>query len=144
MGSYCSVCNNTNSTMYIKYGVNMEALGIAGFIVSIIGIPFTGGQSLALGIIGGGITISSFIFDNVDKKLKREGYSKINPGNVYKSEKVSLSLYFQANVVLVEKINDKKVKIKVGKINVWSGPTDNSCNEYNATDGSYDEQIITE
>jgi hypothetical protein len=45
MGAYCSVHNDTNQVMYIKYGANMEALQWAAIAAGIAAVLGTGGAA---------------------------------------------------------------------------------------------------
>ena len=92
MGSYVSVLNDTNQTIYIKYGPRDMITRAFVFVASLIpGI-------LDLGIVPPqGIT--DMIMNAIDQEAKEEGLSKIGPGGRYDSEKLSLSLMIQANIV---------------------------------------------
>jgi hypothetical protein len=134
MGAYCSVRNDTNDIMYIKYGANSSAIVWAGIAASIVAAIATAGIATpavagAVGATGAGLTIASKV---IDDDLKRGGYSAIQPGGVYRSEKLTLSLFLQANIVLKGERG-----VRTGTLDCWTGPTDDSCNDYNATQASY-------
>jgi hypothetical protein len=61
--------------------------------------------------------------------LRAEGYSMVQPGGTYTSEKMSLSLLIQANCV-----RKKNTEAEVGTMSVWTGVTANSTMEYKASD----------
>ncbi|KAJ3126357.1 hypothetical protein HK098_007621 [Nowakowskiella sp. JEL0407] len=142
MGSYCSVHNNTNGAMYIKYGPNTDALLIAELVAGFLAAGFTGGASLAMAATALGITATELIDREVTKELAGKGFSRIDPDGTYTSDRLSLSLVVSAHIVLVEVLPNGSVQVKSGTMTCWSGPTDGSTNGYNATDCSFESQII--
>lgn len=124
MGAYCSVHNDTDELMYIKYGPNMSALQWAGVAAGIAAAIATAGAAVAVGL-----GVANIALDN---ELKNHGYSAIRPGGTYTSDKLSLSLFLQANIVL--KRGDR---VRCGTLDCWTGSTDNSCNHYEASQASY-------
>jgi hypothetical protein len=143
MGAYCSVFNDTSDIMYIKYGPNTAALQWATVAASLAATLTTIGAATPLvaastGVATGaalGITLTSLEVAKaaLDKELKKHGYSAVHPGGTYTSEKLALSLLLQANIVLV---GDRGCR--TGTLGCWTGPTDNVCNEYNASGGTYE------
>lgn len=143
MGAYCSVYNDTNDVMYIKYGANMGALRWAG-IAAAIATAIAGGGAASAALAGAvasraatagaGLTLAGLEIakEVLDSELKNDGYSAIKPGGTYKSDKLSCSLILQADIVL------KGARgVRRGTLDVWTGPTDNSCNRYNASKARY-------
>ncbi|KAK1753675.1 hypothetical protein QBC47DRAFT_46825 [Echria macrotheca] len=143
MGAYCSVYNDTSDTMYIKYGANTGALqwaSIAGSIAATIAslgaatpliAASTGAAAgFTLGLTSAGLAIAKSEFD---KELRKEGYSAIQPGGTYTSEKLTLSLLMQANIVLVGDRGSRR-----GTMECWTGPGHNDCNRYNASQAEYE------
>ena len=140
MGSYTSVHNDTKDIMMIKYGPHGQALAISGLSVGLLGALFTGGASLAISgaalaagactAAGAGIGIAEFV-----RKCEENGMHRVEPDGWYKSEKLTLSLVHQANIVL---INPKTNRVRKGVLTVWSGPTDDSCNCYKASSATFD------
>lgn len=55
-------------------------------------------------------------------------------GAKYNSEKLTLSLVHQANVVAVKKNTDGTLNVYSGSFTVWSGATDGSTKSYNLSD----------
>lgn len=136
MGAYCSVYNDTKDDMYIKYGPNMDALQWAAIGASIVAAiatagvagPLVGG---AVAATGAGLSVAS---KQLDHELRGHGYSCISPGGTYKSEKLTLSLPLQANIVLKGRTGARN-----GTLAVWTGPTDGDCNQYRASQARYED-----
>lgn len=129
MGSYCSVLNDTGETIYVKLGPNMQAFAIAGFVASVIAIAgtFGGATPLVLGVgagTWGGMAVS---------KLVEDGYTELAPGGKYTTSKWSLSLVMQASIMKV-----RGDGVYSGVMTVWTGVTDGSTMEYNASQCSLD------
>jgi hypothetical protein len=68
----------------------------------------------------------------LDKEMNNNGYSRIAPGGTYTSEKLTCSLFLQANIVLKGNRG-----VRNGKLDCWTGATDNACNSYRASQASY-------
>jgi hypothetical protein len=170
MGAYCSVTNNTpSSTMYIKYGPDPTALRLAGAasglfgsllpLASYLGVScsLTNPASIANGIPGASLSAVTIALDT---DLIKQGYNKIEPGGVARSEKLTLGLRACATVVLVEVekgwfgwlsggekgnsakwwgfFKEGKVRARRGTLGCWAGPTDGSCNNYNVTSAEFE------
>jgi len=65
---------------------------------------------------------------------EKEGYHLCSPGGRYRSEKLSLSLVHQANVIVYKKTGDNTIQLWSGAFTVWSGPTADSDKEYKLSD----------
>lgn len=159
MGAYCSVYNDTGRDIYIKYGANIDALRAATWAFSAFAVLVTAGAGAGLATaatataigVGTGLTgmydlqkLSRNIIKCVagvgmaaagaqlEREMKKNGYSRIAPGGTYTSEKLTLSLYLQANIMLLE-----NGLVKTGELDCWTGPTDDACNKYNASQASW-------
>lgn len=125
MGSYCSVHNDTDVDMWIKYGPNMAALGIA----SSLAIMLPGKYQLQT-LTTAGLAVATHVFDN---ELRGQGYSRVGPGGTYRSEKLTLSLFLQANIVQV----GADGMGRRGVVDCWTGATDGACVEYRASQARF-------
>ena len=134
MGSYCSVHNDTNDLMYIKYGPNMAALRwattAAALATAIASAGTLAGPAAAMAVTGAGLGVATAAIDDA---LKGEGYRVVSPGGTYKSDKLTLSLFLQASIVLKGDNGARRAAL-----DCWTGPTDNSCNCYNASQAQYE------
>ncbi len=77
----------------------------------------------------------------VEHQLMRAGLERVEPGNWFRSDKLTLSLPYQANIVLVNE-RTGRVSSFVDQffrvLKVWTGPTDGSVYCYHASNASYD------
>lgn len=142
MGSYCSVLNDYDEPIFIKYSAKSLALKTAGFILAAGAIIGTAGTA-APAIIAGGLasTISTgmiFAGRALEANLRADGYTEIGPGGIYTSEKMTQSLLTQANIV-----RKKETGAEVGSMAVWTGVTADSTMEYKASDCGYKFQSYT-
>lgn len=120
MGSYCSVENDIHDAKLVmmKFSPN-EALLLttAAF-----------GGPLAMGGVA--------LYDTIEK-IRNEhaecGFHGISRGCSHKSGKLSLSLCLQINVIVVKE-KDGYIRKYKGSMTTWTGPTDESCNKYYASD----------
>jgi hypothetical protein len=141
MGSYCSVLNDTQGTMYCKYGPNLE---FASVILAVIGevtefIPVVG---LGISILAwaGEAVIQIVHLEEADKMNKmsgkldewfrNQGYSARSPGSEYVSEKLSLSLTVMAHCAMLTDMGGGKLELKIGGIPSWSAPRDGETYQY--------------
>lgn len=139
MGSYTSVMNDTEAEMFIKYAPNSEALTISGIVLGVFGLlPVAPVVGAVVGVAG--VAVATVGMKDVSTELKKRGLSKIPPGGKYISEKLSLSLVHQADIMLVQTLDDKRISIKRGSMTVWSGETNNSTKRYNVSECSFDEE----
>jgi len=155
MGSYCSVLNNQNDIIYIKYSANSDGLLWGGIVFALLSIelPFdsaivdlvdegiitqevVNGVSVVIGLSSLGFDIPAFI-DKATAKMNTDGYTCIRQGQSYKSEKMSLSLVMQANCLKLVQSDSETIDIYNATQTVWTGPTNNSVNNYNSSDFSW-------
>jgi hypothetical protein len=141
MGSYCSVLNDTQGTMYCKYGPNLE---FASVILAVIGEV-----SEFIPIVGLGISIVAWAGEaviqivhlneadkmhklkgNIDEWFRNQGYSARSPGSEYVSEKLSLSLNVAAHCAMLTDVGGGKLELRIGDMSCWSGPTDGEKYQY--------------
>jgi hypothetical protein len=91
MGSYVSTINDSGAKIYIKYGPNDI---LKGFVFIGTLIP----ELIGLGIIPIP-DLNELIYNGIDKEFKEHGLSGIGDGGEYRSEKLTLSLLIQANLI---------------------------------------------
>ncbi len=99
--------NDTDDTVYFKYGPNLVALGVATGVLAVLAALPTGGSSLAAAggatatVAGGatGITALSTAEKMKHKEvvtgLESAGYIKLAPGKSWTSDDMTLSLVQQ-------------------------------------------------
>ncbi|KXS09985.1 hypothetical protein M427DRAFT_48881 [Gonapodya prolifera JEL478] len=169
MGATCSVHNNTKDTMIIKYKANefgtevgiglavfLAAVAFAagsivvfGFILPAMAVAVVAAEAgVEMGVLGvaaaegaeGGAVVEEGAKASFQGR-KVIGNAVVKPGEAYVSEKSILSLVMTADITLVGKATDGRGRVRAGKLTVWTGPTNNSNNGYNATDCSFEETI---
>jgi hypothetical protein len=135
MGAYCSVQNDTRDIMYIKFGANIAAIQWAAVAAAILATAATLGAAGPM--VAGGIAATSvglaIAKNKFDEELRRDGYTAVQPGATYTSDKLTLSLLMQANIVLV---GDRGTKS--GTLECWTGAEDGACKEYRASMAKFD------
>ncbi|KAJ7611326.1 hypothetical protein FB45DRAFT_941547 [Roridomyces roridus] len=91
------------------------------------------------------VTVDSFIA-SVAKSALSQGYHAVPAGNSYVSEKLTLSLVHQADVIMAQSITgvDNMVIVYKGSFTVWSGSKDGSTKHYNLSSqvGSLQKQVF--
>jgi len=141
MGSYTSVMNNTNATMYIKYTYAFGAkLGALPHISNLIADAFGASSADVIGATSHA-TDSRIIASRIDEKLRKDGFSCILPGYSHVSQKLPLSLVHRANIILVQRRNEA-IAVRRGTMTVWSGPTGASTRRYTANDCRYELETV--
>lgn len=102
MGSYVSVLNDTNDTIFVKFTANNTAIASAGVIVATLGTIATGGAGAPFFLAGGAAMGAGGIINygvTLSQQLKADGYQELAPGEKHTSSKWSLSLLMSANIV---------------------------------------------
>ncbi|KZV79033.1 hypothetical protein EXIGLDRAFT_707884 [Exidia glandulosa HHB12029] len=155
MGSYTSVMNDTGSDMYIKYAANDLALTVAAVVTGALGVVaavVSGGVLLlaadavaigvGLGVGAGTLSLAALVGGSIAISANKAGYHTVPPGGVYRSEKLTLSLVHQADVLVALQVDDNTLELYSGSFTVWTGPTAGSDKRYNLSDhlGSLDHQ----
>ncbi|KAK7051940.1 hypothetical protein R3P38DRAFT_1631485 [Favolaschia claudopus] len=143
MGSYTSVMNDTNSTLYIKYAANHLGLQVAAIVTAIAGViaaVLTGGVialqisttliAASLGASGGALSLAALVTGAIDLSTKDSGYHAVAPGGTYRSGKLTLSLIHQADVKLTAVVNSNTVNMWSGSFTVVTGATAGSTKKY--------------
>ncbi|KAJ7612736.1 hypothetical protein FB45DRAFT_1117309 [Roridomyces roridus] len=159
MGSYTSTLNDTSSTLYITYAANDQGLQVLDdFINGIETVDWSDddapeGTKAAVATATASttsaasattaattttsasgttsdVTVASFIA-SVGSGALAQGYHAVSAGDSYVSDKLTLSLVHQADVILAEQINTTNmVMVYKGSFTVWSGATDGSTKTY--------------
>ncbi|KAF7344203.1 hypothetical protein MVEN_01710800 [Mycena venus] len=146
MGSYTSVMNDTSSVLYIKYAANHVALDVAAVVTAVLGVVAVvvtaGAASVAFvpalaiielglgGAVGGTLTLAALVTGSIDLAAKKAGYHSVAPGNSYRSSKLTLSLVHQADVQVVQQINNSTINMWSGSFTVFTGATAGSTKTY--------------
>ncbi|KZV92833.1 hypothetical protein EXIGLDRAFT_836186 [Exidia glandulosa HHB12029] len=144
MGSYTSVMNDTDSDMYIKYAANDLGLAVLAVVTGAIGVVAavaSGGVLLivadavaigvALGVGAGAMSLAALVGGSIAVSANKAGYHTVPPGGIYRSEKLTLSLVHQADVLLARKVDNDTLELYSGSFTVWTGPTADSDKRYN-------------
>jgi hypothetical protein len=136
MGSYVSVMNNTDATMYIKYtNACGDKMGAVPQIATLIA------DEPAIGTSESSHTKASSADFMIDEKLRKGGFYRISPSQSHVSRKTTLSRIQRANIVLVQR-QTAGIILRRGAMTVWSGPADNSTMTYNASDCRYELETV--
>ena len=142
MGSYISVMNNTDATMYIKYtNACGHEMGALPQIAALIADETSANTSESSTNAGAEVTKSASAESMVDEKLRRDGFYRISPTQSHVSQKLTLSLIQRASIILVQR-QKSGIKIRRGAMTVWSGPGDNSTMTYSATECRYEFETV--
>ncbi|KAJ7574910.1 hypothetical protein C8J56DRAFT_901840 [Mycena floridula] len=147
MGSYTSVLNDTNSTLYIKYAANHVALDVVAVVTAALGViaAVASGGIIALGIssaliaaslgvAAGSLSAAALVTGAIDLAAKDTGYHAVGPGGTYRSQKLTLSLIHQADVKLTATVNVNTINMWSGSFTVFTGPTAGSTKKYKMSD----------
>ncbi|KZV79032.1 hypothetical protein EXIGLDRAFT_707883 [Exidia glandulosa HHB12029] len=149
MGSYTSVMNDTGNDMYIKFAANDLGLNVLSVVTGALGIvaavasggvllvaadTVAIGVGLGLSVGAGTLTLASLVGGSIAISANRAGYHTVPPGGVYRSEKLTLSLVHQADVLVATEVDDDVLDLYSGSFTVWTGPTADSDKRYKLSD----------
>ena len=112
MGSYVSVENDIDDAkeVLMKYSANEIGLIFAAF---------------------GGIALLATAA--IVREAGKHGFNRVGSGCQYKSDKLTLSLVCQINIIVIKEI-DGRPRVYRGKMTTWSGATDGATRYYKASD----------
>ena len=112
MGSYVSVENDIYDAkeVMMKYSAND------------IGLIFAGLGGLALAATAA-----------IVNEAGKHGFNRVGSGCQYKSDKLTLSLVCQINIIVIKEVGGRLRTYK-GSMTTWSGATDGSTRYYKASD----------
>ena len=112
MGSWVSVENDIYDAkeVLMKYSANETGLLFAGF----------GGLAL--------LATAAIV-----KEAGKHGFNRVGSGCQYKSDKLTLSLVCQINIVVIKE-KGGRTRVYKGSMTTWSGASDGSTRYYKASD----------
>jgi len=165
MGSTVSFLNDTDDIIMVKLSANTAVLSPIVTFVGILGtaavtfmtagaaaplfmvgeIAISGAAAgAATGHVGSGVVVFAIketvnIFQTaLSNGYKRDGFTTVLPGRVYKFRKQTLSLNQRMWLIrLDERDNGTHLIIRTADSSVWTGPTAGSDRQYRANDPCY-------